>query len=130
LEKPSLTSPFYAKVGWPVLIAGGVIWLGTLILPGSQFVAALLSAVLMAFGATAVVMSFMSEHSEGIEDKEKSRRIRDRSVVSKCMYLEGKVPDGKGLVGRCRLYEFDMTEYPYCIYCKEYTSSQGVPEVT
>ncbi len=129
LEKPALTSPFYSKIGWPVLIAGGLIWLITVVLPGSQFIPALMSAVLIAIGAVSVVMSYLSEHSEGIEETEKSKRIRDRSNVAKCLYLEGKVPDGKGIVGRCRLYEFDMTDLPYCIYCREYTSSKGEPDV-
>jgi hypothetical protein len=111
------------------LIGGVLVWLLTIFLPGSQFVAALLSALLIAIGAVAVVMSFLSEHSEGIEGTEKARKIRDRGVVSKCLYLEGKIPDGKGKVGHCRLYDFDMSEYPYCIYCKEYKPGKGVPDV-
>ena len=129
LEKPSLTSPLFSRVGWPLLGVGLIIWLAALILPRSHFIAYLLGLIFVGSGLVAVVMSFISAHSEGVEETEHKRRIREKSVVARCLYLEGKVPDGKGTVGRCRLYEFDMVDYPYCLYCKEYAPSKGEPEV-
>ncbi len=129
LEKPYLTSPMYSRAGWPALGLGVLLWLIEIILPGSQLLSAFIGLVLIGAGVGAIIMSLISAHSEGVEESERARLIRERDSLSRCLYLEGKVPDGKGNVGRCRLYEFDMVDYPYCIYCKEYTASEGEPEV-
>jgi hypothetical protein len=129
LEKPSDTSPLYAMLGWPMLALGLLFWIVDFIIPGSRFILSFLGAFGVLAGIAALIMSYVSEHSEGIEGKEHDKVIRERSGVSRCLYLEGKVPDGKGIVGHCRLYEFDMIEYPYCIYCREFTTPKGNPEV-
>ena len=129
LEKPSRTSPMYGRVGWPLLLIGLLIWLVTFLIPGTPFLVSILALVLSGAGGAAIALSFVSAHSEGVEGTERERCIRERSVVSRCLYLEGKVPDGRGIVGRCRLYEFDMVDLPYCLYCREYKPSKGKPEV-
>ncbi|MCK4719819.1 hypothetical protein KAU08_04130, partial [bacterium] len=129
LEKPTQTSPLFSKVGWPMLVAGIFFWLIELFMPGSQFILTVIATIGVLAGIFSSVMSFISEHSEGVEGKERVRLIRERTGVARCLYLEGKVPDGRGLVGRCRLYDFDMINHPYCIYCGEYSSSEGKPDV-
>jgi len=129
LDKPNLTSPIYSKVGWPFLGLGLLFWLISIFSPGGNFLLALLGTLLLFVGGYSVVMSFMSAQSEGVEVTERSRLIRERNVVSRCLYLEGRIPDGKGNVGRCTYYEFDMTDLPYCIYCKAYTPNKGNPNV-
>jgi hypothetical protein len=129
LERPNLTSPLYSKIGWPFLILGILLWIVIPFTPGGNLLMALLGTLVLVVGVYGVAMSFMSAHSEGVEENERARLIRERSVVSKCLYLEGKVPDGKGDVGRCRYYEFDMVDMPYCIYCRQYTPTKGEPRV-
>lgn len=119
----------YSKIGWPLLAAGALLWLILLLIPGHFFLTSLLALLLIGAGAGAISMSFVSAHSEGVEESERARMIRERNELERCLYLEGQVPDGKGKVGRCRLYEFDMIDLPYCIYCREYTPSKGEPEV-
>lgn len=129
LEKPTQTSPLFSKVGWPMLGIGIFCWLIELFTPDSQFVLTVFATIGVLAGIFSIVMSFISEHSEGVEGRERDRLIRERTGVARCLYLEGKVPDGRGLVGRCRLYDFDMINHPYCIYCGEYSSSAGKPDV-
>ena len=129
LEKPSRTSPLYSKLGWPLLAAGALLWLILILIPGHHFLSSLLALLLIGSGVAAIAMSFVSAHSEGVEETERARLIRERNEIARCLYLEGKIPDGKGLVGRCRLYDFDMVDLPYCIYCREYTASKGEPKV-
>jgi hypothetical protein len=129
LEKPTQTSPLFSKVGWPMLGFGILFWLIEIFTPDSQFILTVFATIGVLAGIFSIVMSFISEHSEGVEGKERDRLIRERTGVARCLYLEGKVPDGRGLVGRCRLYDFDMINHPYCIYCGEYSSSEGKPDV-
>ncbi len=129
LETPRPTSPIYAKVGWPVLAVGAILWLIETILPGHQFLMAIGAIVFIGLGVASIATSIFSAHSEGVEESERARRIRERNLISRCVYLEGNVPDGKGRVGRCRLYEFDMVDLPYCLYCREYAPMKGSPEV-
>ncbi len=112
-----------------MLGAGIISWLIEIFTPGSQFILTVFATIGVLAGIFSIVMSFISEHSEGVEGKERDRLIRERTGVARCLYLEGKVPDGRGLVGRCRLYDFDMINHPYCIYCGEYSSSEGKPDV-
>ena len=129
LEVPRLTSNLYSKAGWPIFGIGVVLWLIQLLVTGIRFLPSLLALLLIGLGAASVAMSLFSAQSEGVEEAERARRIRERSSSVRCLYLEGKVPDGKGAVGWCRLYEFDMVDLPYCLYCKEYVPSKGSPEV-
>ncbi|MCX6646094.1 MAG: hypothetical protein NTY09_07035 [bacterium] len=129
IEKPTQTSPLYAKLGWPMLGLGLVFLLFDFFAPGSYFILSFLGSLGVLGGIGALAMSYISEHSEGVEGRERDKLIRERSATSRCLYLEGKVPEGKGTMGRCRLYEFDMADYPYCIHCKEYTSPKGNPNV-
>jgi hypothetical protein len=119
----------YWKIGWPMVAVGAVLWFFEAFLPGTQFFMGLGAIVFLGAGAASVGIGVFSAHSEGVEKNEKERRIRDRSKTLRCLYLEGNVPDGKGTVGRCRLYEFDMVDMPYCLYCREYTASKGTPRV-
>ena len=129
LEMPSRTSPTYSKVGWPLLGAGVLLWIVLLLIPGHHFLLSILALILIGVGVSSVATSFVSAHSEDVEEAERARLIRERDDLERCLYLEGKVPDGKGRVGRCRRYEFDMVDLPYCIYCREYTPSRGEPDV-
>jgi hypothetical protein len=129
LQKPSLTSPLYFKLGWPLLAVGVLLWLVVLVVPEVPPLLSILALLLIAAGAIAIAMSVVSAHSEGVEESERARLIRERTLLERCLYLEGNVPDGKGKVGRCRLYDFDMVDLPYCLYCREYTSPKGEPEV-
>lgn len=129
LEKPTETSRLYATLGWPMFGLGLLFWVADFFTPGSRLVLTFLGTFGVLGGIGALIMSYVSEHSEGIEGKERGRLIRERSGTARCLYLEGKVPEGKGTVGRCRLYEFDMVDYPYCIYCREYKASEGDPDV-
>lgn len=119
----------FSKAGWPLLGVGLIVWLVEVFTPGFQIILAILAAGLIGAGVMAVAMSFFSAHSEGVESSEKERKIRDRSTIARCLYLEGSVPDGKGKVGRCRLYEFDLVDLPYCVYCREYVPVKGSPEI-
>jgi hypothetical protein len=129
LETPRPTSPLFSKAGWPLLGVGLVLTLVEIVIPHTNFLLLALAAILLVAGIFAVAMSLFSAHSEGLEETERSRRIRERSTSARCLYLEGLVPDGKGSVGRCRLYEFDMVDLPYCLYCKEFAPAKGNPEV-
>ncbi len=112
-----------------MLGAGILFWLIEIFMPESPFILTVFATIGVLAGIFSIVLSFISEHSEGVEGKERDRLIRERTGVARCLYLEGKVPDGRGLVGRCRLYDFDMINHPYCIYCGEYSSSEGKPDV-
>jgi len=129
LESTTPTSPLLFKIGWPVLAVGLVIWIICLFLPGAQFFTSLFSLALIGLGLLLVGMSYVSSHSEGVEKSERARRIKDRNSNRRCIHLEGNVPEGKGSVGRCRHYEFDMVDYPYCIYCREYSPGKGSPKM-
>mgnify|MGYP005620595223 CR=1 FL=1 len=129
LETPRPTSPIYWKIGWPMLAVGALLWFIEEFLPGPQYLMAICAFLFLAMGAASVGIGAYSAHSEGVEQTEKERRIKERSKNSRCLYLEGNVPDGKGIVGRCRLYEFDMVDLPYCLYCREYTPQKGSPNV-
>ena len=129
LEKPNPTSYLYAKFGWPITSAGALIWIIQAFMTGSHFFLSIISLLLIGLGAALVAVSFVSAHSEGVEKSERERRIREKNKVSRCLYLEGNISEGKGSVGRCTLYEFDMVDYPYCIYCKEYTATKGSPNM-
>ncbi len=63
--------------------------------------------------------------AEEFEEKLRGQRIRDMNGVLKCIYLEGKVPDGSGKIGKCVLYGFTLDAYPYCIYCHEHRPKPG-----
>ena len=95
-----------------MLGVGLVFWLVVLLTSHLNFFTLIIAVILVGGGALAVVLSFFSLHSEGIEIRERARKIRDRSTIARCIYLEGSVPDGKGIIGRCRLYEFDMIDLP------------------
>lgn len=129
IEKPGKTSPLYAMLGWPMLGLGLVFLLVDFFAPGGRLILSFLGAFGVIGGIAALLMSYINEHSEGIEGRERDKLIRERSTTLRCLYLEGKVPEGRGTMGRCRLYEFDMIDHPFCIYCREYTSSKGNPEV-
>jgi len=129
LEKLKPTSPIFTIIGWPLLGLGILLWFVLLFLEGQNYLVSILALAMIGGGAAMIVISFLSQHSESVEYKEKQRQIRERSDTARCLYLEGKMPDGRGSVGRCRLYEFDMTDLPYCLYCKEYRPSKGNPEV-
>jgi hypothetical protein len=129
LSIPRPTSPLYSKAGWPLLGVGVIFWIIEVILPHGSFFVLIFALIFVGAGTMSVAMSMFSAHSEGVEENERVRRIRDRSTSARCLYLEGSVPDGKGTVGRCRLYEFDMVDLPYCLYCAEYTPAKGNPSV-
>ncbi|MFH1676474.1 MAG: hypothetical protein ABIC40_05560 [bacterium] len=129
LEKPNPTSQLYARFGWPITGIGVLIWIVQAFMPGNHFFLSILSLILIGLGASLVAVSFVSAHSEGVEKSEKERRIREKNKVSRCLYLEGNISEGKGSVGRCTLYEFDMVDYPYCVYCREYTATKGSPKM-
>jgi hypothetical protein len=112
-----------------MLGVGFVFWLIVILTNHLNFFTLILAIILIGGGALAVFLSFLSAHSEDIEGKERARKIHVRSMSARCIYLEGAVPDGKGTIGHCRLYNFDMIGLPYCIYCQEYTPGKGNPNV-
>ncbi len=129
LETPRLTSPTYSRFGWPMVAIGAILWFIDTLLEGVQIAVGLGAIVFLAIGGYAVATSIFSAHSENVEKEERDRRIRERSKIMRCIYLEGNVPDGKGMVGQCKLYDFDMVDLPCCLYCKEYSPTKGSPKV-
>lgn len=129
METHRPTSPMFSWVGWPLLSVGLLVWLIAILNQKSPFILYALAAVLVIAGLSSVFISFISANSEAVEEKERLRKIRERSTSAKCIYLEGSVPEGKGTIGRCRLFEFDMVDLPYCLYCKEYQPLSGNPQV-
>jgi len=129
LEMPRPTSTLFSRAGWPLLGIGVIFWIAEIFMPRPHFLVVIPAIGFVGLGVVAVAISFFSAHSEGVEESERARRIRDRSTSARCLYLEGNVPDGKGTVGRCTLYQFDMVDLPYCLYCKEYSPVKGSPEV-
>lgn len=129
LEVNYNTSTLFSTLGWSCLGIGTVIWTLVLFTGGGKFFPSLLSLALTAVGASLVALSFFASHSEKVESAERQRRIREKNTVNRCLYLEGNVPEGKGSIGRCQLYDFNMADYPYCIYCREYSPSMGSPKI-
>ena len=133
LEKPMSTSPVFKGLAIPILIAALLCWVFAAFSPGLSTPMTVLLIVsgllLFVLGIIAVYMKYVNEHSETMETSQREQKIKERSSSSRCIYLEGKVSDSKGTVGRCRLYDFDMIEYPYCIYCKEYNPVKGNPDL-
>ena len=127
LERSRSTSQLFMKVALPLLAFGAIFWIIDFFMTKPNFLVFILAVILVAFGALAYILSLLSAHSESIEESERARRIRHLSTVARCIYLEGSVPDGKGAVGFCLLYQLTLVDYPYCIYCKEYTHPQGPP---
>ena len=80
----------------------------------------LVGIILLLVTAGSLYMWFHFKKAEEFEDERRRERIREMNGPGKCAYLEGKVPDGTGKIGKCILYDFTLDSYPYCIYCNEY----------
>jgi hypothetical protein len=129
LEKPNRSSPVSGRIAWPLTWAGLLFIVIHFFSPGGAYALLVFGSILLCAGIFFLVVHFTSAKSEEIEAEDKAKRIRERSGSKRCIYLEGKIPDGKGTIGRCRRYEFDMVEHPYCLYCREYTTGKGSPRV-
>jgi hypothetical protein len=80
----------------------------------------LLGLIFLGIGGLSTYMWYQFKKAEEFEEKLRSDRIREMNGSGKCMYLDGYVPDGSGKIGKCVLYRFTLSDYPYCIYCHEY----------
>jgi len=133
LEKKTSTAPVLKWTGIAILIFALLSFMQSAFNPvipvWMTWAFAVLGMILVVVGSVVIAGKFLSDHSEGVEEQERKFNIRERSGRARCVYLEGRVPDGKGIVGRCKLYEFDMIEYPYCLYCDEYRAMGGSPDV-
>lgn len=133
MEKPTRTSPAFKWSGIVVLLLALFCLLQGMLNPVIprwmtwSYIG--LGLILLIVGGILLAVKFMSDHSEDVEGQERKEKISERSGRTRCVYLEGNVPDGRGVVGRCRLYEFDMVEHPYCLYCHEYHPRTGSPDV-
>jgi Ca2+/Na+ antiporter len=80
----------------------------------------LVGAFFIAVAIISVYLWFQFKKAEEFEERLRAERIRDMNGSLKCIYLEGKVPDGSGKIGKCVLYGFTLDAHPYCIYCYEH----------
>ena len=80
----------------------------------------ILGIILVVITAAGFYMWFHFKQAEEFEETRRGDRIREMNGQGKCVYLEGKVPDGSGKIGKCILYGFTLDDLPYCIYCREY----------
>ncbi len=79
-----------------------------------------LGVISICFTAGSLYLYYHFKQAEEFEEKRRSERIREFNGTAKCIYLDGKVPDGSGKIGKCVLYGFTLDELPFCIYCGEY----------
>ena len=77
-------------------------------------------AIFIAVAIVTAYLWFQFRKAEEFEERLRGQRIRDMNGPLKCIYLEGKVPDGSGKIGKCVLYGFTLDAHPYCIYCHEH----------
>jgi len=80
----------------------------------------LAGAIFIAASIVTVYLWFQFKKAEEFEERLRGQRIRDMNGALKCIYLEGKIPDGSGKIGKCVLYGFTLDAHPYCIYCHEH----------
>jgi Ca2+/Na+ antiporter len=80
----------------------------------------ILGIVMLVVTVASIYYWFQTKRAEEFVDERRRERIIELNGSAKCVYLEGYVPDGSSRIGRCILYKFTLTEYPYCIYCSEY----------
>lgn len=80
----------------------------------------LAGAFFIAVAIATAYLWFQFKKAEEFEERLRGQRIRDMNGALKCTYLEGKVPDGSGKIGKCVLYSFTLDAHPYCIYCYEH----------
>ena len=86
--------------------------------------------VFLVFASVIVlVVIYWVNSGSSVLKKERERMIQDRGVRKRCIYLEGTLPDGLSPVaGSCKLYNKALVSYPYCIYCKTYTTKKHEEE--
>jgi len=80
-----------------------------------------IGALLFGCGIAIIIMLHLVKLGTSAEIKARLRLIEERGKIARCIYLNGSLPsDENSEKGFCNLYNQNLEDYPYCIYCKNY----------